>query len=103
MASGTRTITNIGIPAFDFQTERKGSFTVFSNDLNIDFRILVTPPPPGLLQLVHAGPILFATSALTGAGVRVQVIPLTIGSGFPPPPLSLVQVQTDTVRQVPTE
>lgn len=101
MASGTRTISGIGIPAFDFLTERKGSITFFCNDLNIDFR--VTAQAPGIFLILHAGPILFTATTAIGAGVRVQLLPLSIGSGFPPPPLSLVQVQTDTVRQVPTE
>ena len=100
MASGTRQVTNVGIPVFDFNTTRSGTITFFSNDLNIDWRVTFSAGPT-FLQ-IHAGPILFTTSSLCPAGFRVQVTPLSIGSGFPPPPLSLLQMQTDCVAQVPS-
>lgn len=101
MASGTRQITGVGAAVFDFTATRRGTLTFFSNDLNIDFRL--TMSAPGTFLQIHAGPILFAVSANVAQGFRVQLIPLSIGSGFPPPPLSLVQLQTDTVLQVPSE
>lgn len=101
MASATRTVTALGTPLFSFVPSRPGTVTFFCNDLNIDWRVLAFPTSGGTLT-IHAGPMLFTTSFLVGAGARVDVIPLSIGSGFPPPPLSLLEVQTDTVLQVPT-
>lgn len=101
MASATRTVTSIGQPLFSFVPSRPGTVTFFCNDLNIDWRVLAFPTNGGMLQ-IHVGPMLFTTSFLVGAGARVDVIPFAIGSGFPPPPLSLLEVQTDTVLQVPT-
>lgn len=101
MASATRTVTTLGQPLFSFVPTRPGTVTFFCNDLNIDWRVLAFPTSGGTLT-IHVGPMLFTTSFLVGAGARVDVIPLTIGSGFPRPPLSLLEVQTDTVLQVPT-
>lgn len=103
MASGTRTVVPpLGQATFDFISNRNGTCTAFSNDLNIDWRIVLTPPGGNPLQ-IHAGPIVVVVTFQTFAGFRVQIIPLAIGTGFPPPPLSLCQVQTDTVLQVPTD
>lgn len=103
MASATRTVTTVGQALFSFVPTRPGTVTFFCNDLNIDWRVLAFPTDSGgLILTIHAGPILVTTSFLVGAGARVDVIPLSIGSGFPPPPLSLLEVQTDTVLQVPT-
>lgn len=100
MASNTRAVEAVGVPVFDFNTQRRGTISFFSNDLNIHFRVVLQAP--GVLLQVHAGPIMFLTTQQVGADVRVQLIPLSIGTGFPPPPLSLVQLQTDTVNQVPS-
>ena len=100
MASGTRQITALG-NVFDFTTTRPGTISFFSNDLNISFNCLVTPTAGPDLRL-HAGPILFLASFQCGAGCRVQLAAVTLGSAFPPVPQSLCQLQTDTIPQTPT-
>lgn len=103
MASATRVVAPpLGQPLFSFIPQRGGQVVFFCNDLNIDWRVIVHPTSGGILT-IHVGPMLFTTSFLVGPGGRVEVIPLAIGTGFPPPPLSLLEVQTDTVTQVPTE
>lgn len=103
MASATRVVTPpLGQPLFSFVPQRAGQVIFFCNDLNIDWRVIVFPTSGGTLT-IHVGPMLFTTSFLVGGGGRVEVIPLTIGNAFPPPPSSLLEVQTDTVTQVPTE
>lgn len=100
MASGTRTVSSLG-NVFDFTTSRAGTVSFFSNDLNISFNCVVTPTSGPDLRL-HTGPILFLASFNCGGGCRIQLAAVSIGSGFPPPPLSLVQLQTDTIPQTPT-
>lgn len=99
MASNTRTVSAIGTATFDFTTERRGTISFFSNDLNINFRVAFQAP--GVLLTVHSGPIMFLTTQQVGGGVRVTITAMSISSGFPPPPLSLLQLQTDTVTQAP--
>lgn len=99
MASTTRTVDTVPSTVFDFNTERRGTISFFSNDLNINYRVLLQAP--GVLLTVHAGPILFLTTNQVGGGVRVTLSAINIGNAFPPPSLSLVQMQTDTIQQSP--
>lgn len=101
MASNTRQVEAPPRATFDFTTERRGTVSFFSNDLNINFR--VTLQGPGVLLTVHAGPIMVLTTQQVGSGIRVTISAQSISSGFPPPPLSLLQLQTDTVNQAPAE
>lgn len=100
MASGTRVVTGIGTAVFDFNTTRSGTVSFFCNDLNIDWRM--TAQGPGFLLQLHAGPVLFLTTNAVPNNARITMIPLNIGNAFPPPQLSLLQLQTDTVLQVPS-
>lgn len=98
MASNTQVVSAVPSTIFDFNTTRRGTVTLFSNDLNITFSS--TAQAPGVLQRLHTGPILFAVNASVGANVRVVVVAQSIGNAFPAPPLSLLQIQTDTVVQI---
>lgn len=100
MASNTRTVDAVPSTVFDFNSTKAGTVSFFSNDLNINFAVLVTPSVGNPLRL-HAGPILFTSSFQCGGGCRIQLTAQTIGNAFPPPPLSLVQLQTDTIPQAP--
>lgn len=98
MASNTVTITAVGQTPFDFNTTRRGNVFMFCNDLNIVWG--VNAQAPGVLQRLHTGPILFVVSFMMAAGVRITATATAINSGFPPPPLSFLQLQTDTVNQL---
>lgn len=99
MASNTRVVTAVPSTVFDFDTVNSGTVSFFSNDLNINWRVLVQAP--GVLLNLHSGPILFITSFAVGPGARVTAAALTLGSAFAAPPQSLLQLQTDTISQAP--